>query len=173
MAQSSIIHEESVILGIDPGTSVTGYGVIALRQGRTSPLDYGCIRPPSKLKLSERYLILFRGMEELLKRFKPTAVVVESQFLKHNFQSALKVGMARGVVVGVAKNLGVPVYCYSPAEAKNSVVGNGRASKEQVAGMIARLLAIQIKQLPLDASDALALALCHAARKNQWEEFEF
>lgn len=151
-----------IIIGIDPGTQITGYGIIELVQGACRPVDYGCVRPPIKFKLSERYLVLFNAIEELLDRYRPDVLAVETQYVQKNVQSAIKLGMARGVAIIAAKRKGLPVFEYSPTKAKSAVVGSGRASKQQVQGMVKTLLGLQELPQPEDAADALALAICHA-----------
>jgi crossover junction endodeoxyribonuclease RuvC len=153
---------EEKILGIDPGTKVSGYGLISSSGRSYVALDYGCIRPPAKLILSERYLIIFNALEELLEKFQPDAVAVETQYVHKNVQSAIKLGMARGVVIIAAKRRGIRVFQYAPTKAKLAVVGTGSASKEQVQGMVQRLLNLAESPTPEDAADALALAICHA-----------
>lgn len=152
----------TVIIGIDPGTSVTGFGIIKVSGSSYQAIDYGCIRPPLNLKLSDRYLIIFDGIEELLERYCPQALAVETQFVKHNVQSAIKLGMARGIAIIAAKRKGIPIFEYTPMRAKRAVVGNGRASKIQVQGMVQRLLRLNEPPHPEDAADALSLAICHA-----------
>ncbi|MEI8365507.1 MAG: crossover junction endodeoxyribonuclease RuvC [Parachlamydiaceae bacterium] len=150
-----------IIIGIDPGTLVTGYGVIKVEGASILTIDYGCIRPPASFKLSERYLILFNAIEELLEKYQPSVMAVETQFVQKNVQSAIKLGMARGAAIIAAKRKGLSVYEYAPTKAKSAVVGNGRASKQQVQGMVKLLL--NLKDVPPeDAADALALAICHA-----------
>jgi crossover junction endodeoxyribonuclease RuvC len=151
-----------IIIGIDPGTRVTGYGIIQLEGTSFTAIDYGCVRPPPSLKLSDRYLILFNAMEELIEKYRPQALAVETQFVQKNIQSAIKLGMARGIAVIAAKKKGIPVFEYAPTKAKLAVVGNGRASKQQVQGMIKLLLNLPEPPTPEDAADALALAICHA-----------
>lgn len=153
---------EEKILGIDPGTRVSGYGLIKVTGRKYEALDYGCIRPPPKLSLSDRYLIIFNALEELLTKYQPDSVVVELQYVKKNVQSAIKLGMARGVVIIAAKRHGIPVFQYVPSKAKLAVVGTGSASKAQVQGMVQRLLSLAEPPTPEDASDALSLAICHA-----------
>ena len=126
------------------------------------PLDFGCIRPPPHLNNPERYLALFNGLEKLLDLYTPDAVSVETQFVYKNVQSALKLGMARGVVLIAAARRGIPVFEYAPKKAKLAVVGNGSASKEQVQRMVQLLLKLTVLPEPEDAADALALAICHA-----------
>jgi crossover junction endodeoxyribonuclease RuvC len=155
-------QEEEIILGIDPGTQVTGYGVISIRGHGYIPLDYGCIRPPSRFKLSEKYLIIYDSIGELIEKYKPTAVVVETQFMYKNAQSALKLGMAKGAVMIAAKKKGLPIFEYAPTVAKRAVVGTGRASKYQVQAMVQQILKLASPPEPEDAADALALAICHA-----------
>ena len=154
--------DSDVILGIDPGTRVSGYGVIAIHEQKIILLDYGCIRPPSGYKLSERYLVIFDSVAELIEKYGPTALVVETQFVHKNVQSAIKLGMARGSVMVAAKKRGISVFEYPPTVAKRAVVGHGRASKYQVQGMVQRLLQLSSPPHPEDAADALALAICHA-----------
>lgn len=152
----------SVILGIDPGTLKTGYGIIRISEGRLVPVDYGVIRPPAKLKLTDRYLIIYEGIESLIEQFQPEILVVETQFVNKNPAVAIKLGMARGVAIIAAKKKRMQVFEYVPARAKLAVVGTGRASKHQVQGMIQRLLNLTEPPQSEDAADALALAVCHA-----------
>ncbi len=148
-----------IILGIDPGTRITGYGVI---RAPSEPIDFGCIRPPATLLLAQRYKILFDGFETLIERYAPTAIAVESQFVLKNPQSAIKLGMAKGMVLLAAARKNIPVYEYAPKKAKQAVVGKGQASKLQVQKMIQMLLKLPQLPQPEDAADALALAICCA-----------
>lgn len=150
-----------IIIGIDPGTRVTGYGVIVMQGNSYAVADYGCIAPPPDLKLSERYLILFEALDGLLRLHGPQALAVESQYLGKNFQSVLKLGQARGIVMIVSKRNGIPVYEYSPTSVKKAV-GAGRASKIQVQEQVKMLFGLTVVPEPYDAADALAIALCHA-----------
>ena len=151
-----------IILGIDPGTIITGYGIIRLLRGRCKALDYGCIKPPAHLKISDRYLIIYESVDALLESYQPEVLIVETQYVKANVQSAIKLGMARGVVMIAAKRRGVQVFEYSPTRAKKAVVGSGRASKRQVQHMVQHILELESLPEPEDAADALSLALCHA-----------
>lgn len=156
--------QKQIILGIDPGTRITGYGVI---DEEKRPLDFGCIRPPAKLSLPERYRILFEGVEALIVQHGPTAVAIESQFVLKNAQSAIKLGMAKGMVLLAAARKGIAVHEYAPKQAKLAVTGTGQASKVQVQRMIQVLLRLPSLPQPEDAADALALAICcahHLAR---------
>ncbi len=152
-----------IILGIDPGTLITGYGIIDHQSSCCIAIDYGCIRPPASMMLSDRYLIIFNAIEDLIEQYRPHVLAIETQYVdrKHNnVQSAIKLGMARGIAVIAAKRKGIPVFEYSPSKAKIAVVGKGSASKFQVQAMIKLLLNIA-NDLPEDAADALALAICH------------
>lgn len=159
--------KEEIILGIDPGTHITGYGLIKVKPQSHEIIDYGAIRPPSHIKNHERYLIIFNALEQLIAKFKPNAVAVESQFVYKNPQSALKLGIAKGMVILAAAKQGIPLFEYAPKKAKMAVVGNGAASKEQVQKMIQLLLQLPELPTPSDAADALALAICHAHTLNQ------
>jgi crossover junction endodeoxyribonuclease RuvC len=149
-------------MGIDPGTVVTGYAILRREAGASVAVDYGCIRPPSAELLSRRYALIFEAVDHLCHRFRPDAVAVETQFVAKNPQSALKLGMARGMVLLAATRLKIPVFEYTPSRAKQAVTGNGRASKPQVQAMVARLLSLAQLPEPDDVADALAIALCHA-----------
>lgn len=151
-----------IIFGIDPGTTVTGYGIIKVTGSSYLALDYGCIRPPIKLKLSDRYLIIYNALEELMEKYQPDTVAIESQFVQKNVQSAIKLGMARGIAMIAAKKRGISVFEYAPLRAKKAVVGMGNASKQQVQAMMKSLLNLATIPTPEDAADALALAICHA-----------
>lgn len=162
MNSEKVGSSPSVILGVDPGTLITGYGLISLDNHCYTPIDYGCIRPPSKYSLSERYLVIFNSIDALIERHRPDVLVVETQFVYKNVQSALKLGMARGIIMIAAKKRGLRVYEYAPTEAKRAVAGTGRASKFQVQKMVQALLKLASAPHPEDAADALALAICHA-----------
>lgn len=153
----SAMQKEEIILGIDPGTRITGYGIIS---SQNQPIDFGCIRPPPNLPLQDRYRILFDGIEALIERHKPTAIAVESQFVLKNAQSAIKLGMAKGMALLAASRKNIPVYEFAPKKAKLSIVGKGQASKQQVQRMIQSLLHLPKLPEPEDAADALALAIC-------------
>ena len=155
-----------IIIGIDPGTRITGYGIIEVIGTVYRPIDYGCIRPPANLKLSDRYLILFNAIDELMQKYQPHALSVETQYVEKNVQSAIKLGMARGMAIIAAKRHGLSVFEYAPTKAKLAIVGTGKASKEQVQGMVKMLLSLKELPTPEDAADALALAICHAHSYN-------
>ena len=164
-------QHHSIILGVDPGTRVTGYGILKVEGNQYRPLDFGCIRPPASMKLTDRYLIIYKGIEELINLHKPNVLVVETQYVHRNVQSAIKLGMARGGIVIAAKLKGIGVVEYAPTQAKLAVVGNGHASKYQVQRMIQRLLNLSCVPEPEDAADALALAICHAHAASTMRNF--
>lgn len=156
--------DEKLILGIDPGTRITGYGIIRFRNPHMEAVDFGCIRPPAALSLHDKYLMIFNGVSELLDKFEPDVLVVETQFVKLNPASALKLGMARGSIIIAAKIRGIEVVEYAPTVAKKAITGSGRASKEQIQAMTKRLLSLDKIPSPEDAADALSIAICHAHR---------
>lgn len=153
--------KEDLILGVDPGTNITGFGLIHLSNRRFTLVDYGAIRLPASLPLSQRYRLIHEGIGDLIIRHQPTALVTETQYVSRNVQSAMKLGMARGVIMLAATLRGIEVFEYAPSKAKRAVVGNGAASKEQVQRMMQLLLGMVKLPEPEDAADALALALCH------------
>ena len=162
MSENKQIKSPKIILGIDPGTIISGYGLIEVTDKGYHAIDFGCIKPPVRYKLSDRYLVIFESVMQLIEKYTPIALSVETQYVKNNIQSAIKLGMARGVVIVAAKKQGLPVFEYTPTQAKKSVVGNGNASKKQVQGMIQLLLRLSTLPESEDAADALALAICHA-----------
>ncbi|MCB1084918.1 MAG: crossover junction endodeoxyribonuclease RuvC [Chlamydiia bacterium] len=155
-------RKKQIIIGIDPGTRITGYGIIETDLRSHTPLDYGCIRPSPSLPLHERYKIIHEGIAHLLDTYPAAALSVETQFVSRNAQSALKLGMARGVAILAATQRNIPVFEYAPKKAKAAIVGTGSASKAQMQGMVQTLLCLSEIPTPEDAADALALAICHA-----------
>lgn len=154
-----------LILGVDCGSRVTGYGLIESIGRETQAVDYGTIRLPERLELPERLCMLAGGLRQLLDRFSPDEAAVEDVFTQKNVRSALVLAHVRGAAMLILAEAGVPVASYSPATVKNSVVGHGTADKEQVRQMVSVLLGVRETIDPLDVSDALAVALCHANRR--------
>lgn len=150
-----------VVLGIDPGTVATGYGVVALSGSRHACLEQGDVRASSSLPMEQRLRIIHDKVAELIARHRPEMVAVEDAFIAKNPQTALKLGQARGVVLLAAATAGLPVANYTPTRVKQSIVGYGRADKEQVIYMITRLLNLPAPPKSDHAADALGLALCH------------
>ncbi len=153
------------ILGIDPGSRQTGYGLI-LRQGaRTTCVESGVIAPSPQQPLSARLHQVHSGIQEQIERLAPDLVAVEDLFHAVNARSSLILAQVRGAVLVAVAASGLEVVSYSPAAIKKAVVGNGQAEKSQVAWMVTRLLGLpRQEKLAADAADALAVALCHAAR---------
>jgi len=150
-----------IVLGIDPGTLVMGYGAVVDRKEGPVLLAAGVLRAPAKAAVPQRLGYLGGELEELLTRLKPSVVVVEEAFCGRNVQSALRIGEGRGVVLAAAARFGAEIVQYSPAVAKRSIVGNGAADKRHVARMVARELYPAEVPDSLDATDALALALTY------------
>lgn len=148
------------ILGIDPGSRVTGFGVIDSDGRQSRYVASGCVRT-SDGAFADRLGEIFRGLEGVLSDHRPEQVAVEQVFMARNAGSALKLGQARGAAIVAAVHHGLPVFEYTPRAVKQAVVGNGGAEKEQVQHMIRILLGLQ-GRMGLDESDALAIALCHA-----------
>ncbi|HEX5735910.1 MAG TPA: crossover junction endodeoxyribonuclease RuvC [Blastocatellia bacterium] len=149
------------VLGVDPGSDTTGYGVIDSLGGAYELVEYAGIRAPARFAFAERLYIITQKLEEVIERLRPHACAVEETFYAVNVKSALKLGHVRGVILVAAARAGVPVYEYSPLEIKSALVGYGRAEKHQVQEMVRLLLGLKDPPEPLDASDALATAICH------------
>ncbi|MBL8008060.1 MAG: crossover junction endodeoxyribonuclease RuvC [Ignavibacteria bacterium] len=172
------------IIGIDPGTSVTGIGIIEIKGGKASLLSYSTINLNSKSPLPERLKIIYDSCLECISEYKPDEFAIETAFYGKNIQSTLKLGQARGVAIIAALNSNLKISEYSPREIKKSVTGNGASSKEQVQYMIKTILSVNKKEeMPVDSSDAVAVALCHyfsrqnaasagyTKSRNSWKSF--
>ena len=155
---------EALILGIDPGLRVTGYGLIAQSGNDVEAVDFGCFTVDPKLPLPERLATLFGCLQDLIARHGPSEVAIEQPFVAANVHSALAIGEARALAVLAAGLAGLPVEQYSPAEVKRAVTGYGRGPKEQVQEMVRLQLGLREVPQPFDAADALAVALCHLSR---------
>ena len=151
-----------LILGIDPGTAVTGYGVVANEGGgAVSLVECGVVRTSSGEVLAVRIREIFEEVTALIGRHEPSVVVVEDVFHGKNPQSALKLGHARGAILLAAALGEIPIAEYSPREIKKAVVGNGNATKDQVGFMVQKQLRLKVPPSPADAADGVAVALCH------------
>ena len=149
------------VLGIDPGSRITGYGIIDKEGNRLIHVDNGAIFTDSQRDFPMRLQRIYRGLSEVIEQYRPDAVAVENIFFATNVQSALKLGQARGAAIVAGVNAGLPVFEYTALQVKQAVVGHGRADKQQVQKMLKVLLNLpEIAQE--DASDALATAICHA-----------
>jgi len=150
-----------IILGIDPGSRITGYGIIRKEGNRLIHIDNGAVFTDSSADFPSRLKRIFDGLSDVINRYTPAAFAVEDIFLSNNVQSALKLGQARGAAIVAGVHAGLPVFEYTALQVKQSVVGHGKAAKEQVQQMVKILLGLpEIAQA--DASDALAVAICHA-----------
>lgn len=154
-----------IALGIDPGTAILGFGVVALEEGNLRMIDAGCIRTDSHETDAERLRQIHAALRLLLAEHRPGRVAIERLYFQRNVQTAMTVGQARGVALLAASELGVPIDEPTPNEVKLSVCGNGAADKRQVALMVERLLNVSLKGVVDDATDALALAIgcCYRA----------
>jgi len=166
------------IIGVDPGTLFTGYGIIDLDNNEISYVDSGVIKIPSNKEFAPRLQKIYDELYQIIKVNKPDEYALETSFYGKNVQSALKIGYARGVSLLVAIHNNLEIKEYSPREIKKAVVGNGAASKEQVQYMIKKLLCIRRNKIKFDESDALAVAVCHAfkvlsprKKSRNWKEF--
>ena len=155
---------ELVVLGIDPGLTVTGYGVVLARGERYEAIDFGAVAPPTKAPQAERLLRIHEAIADVIRESRPNEVAVED-FIVGHARAAVAVGEARAAAVLAAALAGLPVSFYKPLEVKQFVTSYGRGSKEQVALMVQALLGLESLPQPADAADALAVALCHCLRR--------
>ncbi len=149
------------VIGIDPGSNTTGYGVVDSDGRRYELVEYAGIRAPSRFTFAERLLIICQKLEEVFERLRPTACAVEDTFFSVNVKSAIKLGHVRGAILVTAARAGIEIFEYTPLEIKSALVGYGRAEKQQVQEMVRLLLKLKELPQPLDASDALGTAICH------------
>ncbi len=154
------------ILGIDPGTAITGYGIIEKIPGSYTLVDYGCIRTPANQRLPDRLVNIYQAMLSLLDEFQPDEVAVEELFFNSNAKTAFTVGQARGVIILAAAQRNISVGEYTPLQVKQAIAGYGRAEKKQVQIMVKTILNMKTTPKPDDAADALAVAICHANWQN-------
>ncbi len=173
---------DKIILGIDPGTLIMGYGLITITGKTASILDMGVLKLSHKKDPYERLELIHLKVRELIEKHAPNSFAIESPFFGKNVQSMLKLGRAQGVAIATAMGAGLSVTEYSPKKIKLSITGNGNADKEQIWKMLQRLLLLEDKPKFFDATDALAVALCHfyeaqsplaslKKKSNSWEEF--
>ena len=151
-----------IVLGIDPGTALTGYGIVERTGSNLRMVDYGCVETVPSMALPQRLLEIHGAVLELIDTHHPTSLGVERLFFNKNVMTAFAVGQARGVVLLAAAERGLPVFEYGPHEVKMAVTGYGRAPKDQVQRMVQLMLGMQALPRPDDAADALAVALCVA-----------
>jgi crossover junction endodeoxyribonuclease RuvC len=158
------LSDGRIIFGIDPGTVVTGFGVIRVSSNGVTVLSHGTIRNRAGTPMPERLAAIFTELETVLRRFTPNEIAIETAFYGKNAQSALKLGQARGVAILSAVRSGTVPVEYSPREVKKAITGNGNASKRQVQLMVRSHLGLKETIEPHDASDAVAVAICHGRR---------
>lgn len=174
-------ESSKIILGIDPGTIVMGYGIIACQRQKIQLLEMQALKLPAKKGNYERLNLIHQKVTELIKLYQPTEFAIEAPFFGKNVQSMLKLGRAQGVAIAAAMHYNLPITEYSPKKVKLAVTGNGNADKEQVWKMLRQTM--NIKELPqyFDATDALAVAVCHhyqilspissSANLKGWDDF--
>ena len=177
-ASHSVGHATRIVLGVDPGTLVTGFGIVSCTQDALELLDAGTIRNRSGQSMPIRLRRIYEGLQGLIDLHHPDEFAIESAFYGKNAQSALKLGQARGVSILAAVEKEIPTTEYSPREVKQAVVGKGTATKEQVQFMVRTLLHLKKGTMMLDTSDAIAVAICHlhrgtapSLRHKDWSSF--
>ena len=172
------VVKEKIILGLDPGTNIMGYGIVVVKGSKLSVIQFGVIHLSKYSNHELKLKKIFERVLSLIDEYHPDEVALEAPFFGKNVQSMLKLGRAQGVAMSAALHRGLPIVEYAPKKVKQSVTGNGNASKEQVAKMLMNFF--KLKELPelLDATDALAVAMCHhyqggpeKKKKSSWESF--
>lgn len=160
-----------IILGIDPGIAIVGYGIIECKGNHFKAIDYGCITTDSSLLFPERLKIVYDEITNIIDKYKPDDCAIEELFFNKNVKTAIKVGQARGVEILAAINKNLDIYEYTPLQIKQAIVGYGRAEKHQVQEMVKILLNLKKVPKPDDVADALAVAICHGSSINFKENF--
>jgi crossover junction endodeoxyribonuclease RuvC len=176
-----VLQAEKIILGIDPGTNIMGYGLIACKGNKYNLIDLGVLHLSKVKEPMEKLQLIFNETRRLISLHKAHELAIEEPFYGKNIQSMLKLGRAQGMAIAAAIHENVPVYQYAARKIKQSITGNGASSKEQVAGMLQHLLAIKEMPVKLDATDGLAVAVCHfyqngvqdisSSKYNSWQNF--
>lgn len=159
------------VLGIDPGYNIVGFGVVESNGNKV--IDYGVITTPKEMPMSERLLVIYKAMKEIVENFKPEQVAFEELFFNHNQTTAVPVAQARGVAVLACKEYTENLYEYTPLQIKQALTGIGRAEKKQVQFMVKSILGLDSIPRPDDAADALAVALCHIQTNNILNDNKF
>ncbi|MDD5696542.1 MAG: crossover junction endodeoxyribonuclease RuvC [Candidatus Pacebacteria bacterium] len=158
-----------IILGIDPGTATTGFGIIQFHKKQLACIEYGVIETPAKMDMGERLQILNKDLEKIIKRHEPEIAAIESLFFFKNLKTAVPVSQARGVILLTLSRRNVSVKEFTPPQAKTAVTGYGRASKDQVQKMVKHILNLDEIPKPDDAADALAIAVCCAQHMESYK----
>lgn len=151
-----------IILGIDPGLAIVGWGVIEYKASHFKVLGFGAIETPAGMPTEERLSMIFDGIRRLIETYRPDQMAVEELFFNTNITTGIRVAEARGVILMSAHAMGVKISEYTPLQVKQAVVGYGRAEKKQVINMVTMLLGLPKPPKPDDTADALAIAICHA-----------
>jgi len=151
-----------IILGIDPGTTTTGFGTIEIKNHQIKLLEHGIIETKPKIPLPLKLIEIYKDIKKIIKDIKPDLIAVEQLFFFKNLKTAMAVGQARGVILLAAQQAKIPILEYTPLQVKMAVCGNGRADKGQVQGMVKSILSLKEIPKPDDAADALAVAICGA-----------
>lgn len=160
-----------LILGIDPGIAILGFGVIKFEANKFTVIDYGAVTTEAGTPMSQRLTSIYNELTEIIEKYKPDVFAVEELFFNKNIKTALTVGHARGVAVLAGCKAGIPIYEYTPLQVKQAVVGYGRAEKSQIQQMVKILLNLREIPKPDDVADALAVAICHGNSSNFSEQF--
>ena len=160
------MSEKKIILGIDPGSNITGYGVIISEGQQANLVAIGHIHMEKYDEHFDKLSRIFHRVTSLIKDYKPNEIALEAPIYAQNVQSMIKLGRAQGMSIAAALNFHIPVFEYAPKKVKKSITGNGNASKEQVASMLPHILNCAIDKKQLDATDGLAVALCHHFQGN-------
>ena len=173
--------EDKIILGIDPGTNILGYGIIHVKKGKLSLINFGIIHLSKLPTHPDKLKKIFERLDAIIKEYKPDEMAIEAPFFGKNVQSMLKLGRAQGVAIAASLKNNIPFEEYSPRRIKQAITGNGNASKEQVAAMLQTLLMFDELPKYLDATDGLGVAVCHHFSKgigehnkaggNTWSSF--
>ena len=150
-----------IILGIDPGLAIVGWGVVDYRAGKFKTLGYGAIRTPAGTRTEERLAGIYRDLNAIIDHFKPEEMAVEELFFNTNITTGIRVAEARGIVLLCGEQKGIRISEYTPLQVKQAVVGYGRAEKKQVITMVTSILGLKEPPKPDDTADALAIAVCH------------
>jgi len=153
-----------IILGLDPGTAITGWGVIKYENFQSKLISYGTIETPSKIELAERLTKIYDVLTEIINFYHPEEVAIEKLFFTNNQKTAMSVGQARGVILLSCFKNQIKIFEYTPLEVKSGITGNGKASKKEVQYMVRAILGLDDIPKPDDAADALAIAIGHAHR---------
>ncbi len=150
-----------IILGIDPGLAIVGWGVVECQGGRFRTLGYGSVQTPAGTRTEERLSMIYRDLNAIIDRFRPDEMAVEELFFNTNITTGIRVAEARGIVLLCGEQKGLRISEYTPLQVKQAVVGYGRAEKKQVITMVTSLLGLKAPPKPDDTADALAIAVCH------------